>query len=1189
MKRYSLRIWLTIRVLALTMIAAAGAEAQWTADVIINSPDFGNTGGWVGSVNGSPWDCSGSSIQKNPQLTDVVWVTHTLETGYKYRYTFYIKSRQPIVYYEFREGPDEVQDATNLGWANEQTGSGDYTYTAGPFKANDSPAMVCTDTFKYTSEPIHGDGELHFLKVVTTSVQGAATSAPVRMDHCIIEWAYDETYLLPIPPKNLEVSDINKNVVVLGWEDKAINELGYIIQRMDAGGAFAPIDSTGPDISAYNDTITTAGSYMYRVYAYNGDGNSMYSNEVQASLYVDPPADPTGFLAVPVDSRRIDLSWHDNITTERGYMLEYRSDGAWMQVEGSPLDTNRTEYFLFGLEPETSYSFRLWAFNNIGNSDTVTTTVSTPASDADGIVFPEHTDILNVRDYGAVGDGITDDFQAIQNALNDGTGKIVYLPVGTYLVSDRLEWPLSAVNAPLILIGQRKESTIIKLSDNNENYQLPGIPIITPRAVIWTQEFGAADNYRNFIRNLTVNSGSGNPIAVGIQYMSNNMGSLMDADIVSGDGGGLIGLDFAYNGLNGPLLAKNISINGFDVGIKTTGSVNSQCLEHITLRGQNEYGIYNNGQVMSIRGLTSENEVPAVKSPNAGSVISLIDADLTGGIPANAAIDNSGGLFARNIHTEGYGLAIRNTAGHKTDSVGPDVSQFVSHNPATLFPWTRPLSLNLPVAETPVVPWVGDFDQWANVEDYGADGSDQGDDTQAIQDAVNSGKRVLFFPGGSYQVTGSIEIKGNIEKIIGVEATLAVGTQAEPVLRLVDSPSSPDTVDIQYMTVTPTVTTSAIDNESSGRTLVVKYCKGFGSDHTGTGSVFYEDVGTGVQKPLRFLGGKGQHAWIRQLSNEPREGVTHLVNQGGILWILGHKTEQEGTLIETSDSGKTEVCGAFAYSVGGGDNSVHPMYIVDNSWMSATMGGAYYGTSGVYTIMVEETQGNETRQLMASEVPSRAGFRMMPLYVGYPDDGTGNVPDAPAGLSAMAQSKTRINLAWVDKSYNEEGFVIEMKSPGGNFETLDSLSANVTVYQADGLSKGTVYAFRIFAYNELGNSAYSNEALDTTDTDVGIFPARGSVPLTITRLHPNPFREEVTLEYSLDRRTWMNVGIYDMTGRVVRTLLESIQDPGSYRLSWDGRDDSGTQVEAGICFCLVRGKTMEGQVNQIVRKLVRMR
>jgi hypothetical protein len=115
MKRYSLRIWLTIRVLALTMIAAAGAEAQWTADVIINSPDFGNTGGWVGSVNGSPWDCSGSSIQKNPQLTDVVWVTHTLETGYKYRYTFYIKSRQPIVYYEFREGPDEVQDATNLG------------------------------------------------------------------------------------------------------------------------------------------------------------------------------------------------------------------------------------------------------------------------------------------------------------------------------------------------------------------------------------------------------------------------------------------------------------------------------------------------------------------------------------------------------------------------------------------------------------------------------------------------------------------------------------------------------------------------------------------------------------------------------------------------------------------------------------------------------------------------------------------------------------------------------------------------------------------------------------------------------------------------------------------------------------------------------------------------------------------
>lgn len=47
-------------------------------------------------------------------------------------------------------------------------------------------------------------------------------------------------------------------------------------------------------------------------------------------------------------------------------------------------------------------------------------------------------DVVNVKDFGAKGDGVTDDTEAIQSALDAGTGKSVFIPSGVYLVSQTL-------------------------------------------------------------------------------------------------------------------------------------------------------------------------------------------------------------------------------------------------------------------------------------------------------------------------------------------------------------------------------------------------------------------------------------------------------------------------------------------------------------------------------------------------------------------------------------------------------------------------------------------------------------------------------------------------------------------------------------------------------------------------------
>ena len=88
---------------------------------------------------------------------------------------------------------------------------------------------------------------------------------------------------------------------------------------------------------------------------------------------------------------------------------------------------------------------------------------------------------------------------------------------------------------------------------------------------------------------------------------------------------------------------------------------------------------------------------------------------------------------------------------------------------------------------------------------------------------------------------------------------------------------------------------------------------------------------------------------------------------------------------------------------------------------------------------------------------------------------TGGVPSAPRDLQAVA-SGAQIRLTWRDTSANEAGFKIERKAGSGSFVQIDTVKADSTSYTDTGLSAGVVYIYRIRAYNDAGDSAYSAEA-----------------------------------------------------------------------------------------------------------------
>jgi len=68
---------------------------------------------------------------------------------------------------------------------------------------------------------------------------------------------------------------------------------------------------------------------------------------------------------------------------------------------------------------------------------------------------------------------------------------------------------------------------------------------------------------------------------------------------------------------------------------------------------------------------------------------------------------------------------------------------------------------------------------------------------------------------------------------------------------------------------------------------------------------------------------------------------------------------------------------------------------------------------------------------------------------------------------------------------------------------------------------------------------------------------------------PNPFNPATELSYRLGSESRIALRIYDVTGRLVRTLVDEHQGPGSYNVMWNGRDSDGQTAPAGVYFSLL--------------------
>jgi len=171
---------------------------------------------------------------------------------------------------------------------------------------------------------------------------------------------------------------------------------------------------------------------------------------------------------------------------------------------------------------------------------------------------------------------------------------------------------------------------------------------------------------------------------------------------------------------------------------------------------------------------------------------------------------------------------------------------------------------------------------------------------------------------------------------------------------------------------------------------------------------------------------------------------------------------------------------------------------------------------------------------------------------------------------------------WVGGNIHSKYFEDNVWSP---YVRIDSITLNSRFPHALIASDKTGKMLWV-AWNEVINNTFHIYLSYTDLTSVGI-----ESPLILSSIlrtfhlfknYPNPFNTQTIITYHLPREQHVSLKVYDVTGRLVTTLVNTDQKPNTYSVRWDGTDEAGRQMASGIYLCQMETKEFRQSIKIIL-------
>lgn len=189
-------------------------------------------------------------------------------------------------------------------------------------------------------------------------------------------------------------------------------------------------------------------------------------------------------------------------------------------------------------------------------------------------------------------------------------------------------------------------------------------------------------------------------------------------------------------------------------------------------------------------------------------------------------------------------------------------------------------------------------------------------------------------------------------------------------------------------------------------------------------------------------------------------------------------------------------------------------------------------------------------------------------------------PRAPDSLSAISESTVTI-LSWKPNTESDLSHYLVYKDTiagfiPDTFKIVANIPKDSSVFRDYDFILGKTYYYRVSAWDLTGQESEYSDELELVATSVGEYTEQENRPpmFQLFQNYPNPFNSSTVIWYYLPdvgyQPAEVEITVYNVLGKLVKTLVRKRQYPGEHKLVWDGKDEEGKEVASGIYFCKLK-------------------
>ena len=255
--------------------------------------------------------------------------------------------------------------------------------------------------------------------------------------------------------------------------------------------------------------------------------------------------------------------------------------------------------------------------------------------------------------------------------------------------------------------------------------------------------------------------------------------------------------------------------------------------------------------------------------------------------------------------------------------------------------------------------------------------------------------------------------------------------------------------------------------------------------------------------------------------------------------------------------------------------------------------GAGAATGSTVEILMEEVVVVDV-----NNIAMHAELHESEVYIGTPGAiyTVGDVDESAQTIMIELENSTPVYVLEIDLADAPEGIEIIDVTPAGRFsgsvdgqtgETEDGIGYILAYDLANGIAAGSGEILEV-SYNVNSNSDFSGDVLtwlsSVSSADAGLLsiPSSGTgfaildaslsvneeieipVKFSLHPAFPNPFNPITNIRYDLPEASYIDLRVFDLAGREVRTLVRGFDHAGEKSVVWDAKDNNGRSVSAGV-------------------------